>query len=315
MSEHYSGGGDKTVAKLVILRQYIWAYEKIMKSKLEFKDRWYIDTHAGTGKTYLEKSDIHVDGSVLRALQFDFDKYLLYEKNTENFETLATTVEEKTDIELNKDETQTGEERYWGEVDSTTIYIYNMDCNKGVELLVDNARTDPHFFVFIDPEGTSFEGRLLDTLIDRGNVDILYNFQSTGIGRNVSEAAEHSHNSVSRMLGTDDWPRDGDVDDYVEIFKENRFENNGFDSVSKKMVSTGENQWRYDLVFGSGADVANKVMDDIMSRKPEQKVIEEIRKSREHSDVQQEGLEKFGVNFVDHNKDIDHSQHSLDKWS
>ena len=46
--DHYSGGGEKTVAKTVILDKYLKAYLDIMKQNWTGQ-KWYVDTHAGTG--------------------------------------------------------------------------------------------------------------------------------------------------------------------------------------------------------------------------------------------------------------------------
>ena len=76
MTNTYSG--DKSIAKLVILDKYLGSYKNIMESNWS-SDLWYVDTHAGTGVTELSDYRLNVKGSPIRALDFDFDAYYLYD--------------------------------------------------------------------------------------------------------------------------------------------------------------------------------------------------------------------------------------------
>ena len=58
MCEHFSGGDLKTAAKLVILEEYLDVYTTILDSNWD-DDLWYVDTHAGTGKTHMLEPERH----------------------------------------------------------------------------------------------------------------------------------------------------------------------------------------------------------------------------------------------------------------
>ncbi|MFB6103340.1 MAG: hypothetical protein ABEJ73_12360, partial [Haloplanus sp.] len=68
MTEHFSGGSLKTAAKLVILEEYLDAYTTIMDANWE-NEVWYVDTHAGTGRTVIDEYGTTIDGSAIRAIE------------------------------------------------------------------------------------------------------------------------------------------------------------------------------------------------------------------------------------------------------
>lgn len=90
MTKHFSGGDLKTAAKLVILEEYLNVYTTIMDANWDWGGLWYVDTHAGTGKTHIDEKGINIDGSAIRAIeghQDTFDRFYLYELDEENFST------------------------------------------------------------------------------------------------------------------------------------------------------------------------------------------------------------------------------------
>ena len=93
-----------------------------------------------------------------------------------------------------------------------------MDSNDGAEFLVNNAGSSAHWMTFIDPKGLTAKRSTLDTLLDRGNVDIILNYQTTGVMR--SAAAEHAQDAVRRTMGDDEWPEAGTREEYVQIYKD-----------------------------------------------------------------------------------------------
>lgn len=294
---HYSGGSDKTIAKLVILRQYLWAYEQIMKNQWD-GEKWYIDTHSGTGKTEISDYNVVVRGSALRALDYDFDGFFFYELDSDHFETLCQTIEEELDIKFEYGTIGDTDSRK-ATNDDPKIQVLNMDANKGVEWLIKNSNKYRHWFVFIDPERLTVEDRLIKKLIDRSRTDILLNFQTRGILRSAAEGAEHAHTAVDRVLG-EGWPIGADEDEYVRFFKEQMFSDTIYEAISRKMVAEGSKQWRYDLVFASRAGVAEKIMSQIMERSLRDKIKEEIIQARATSESSQRGMEDFVIKMDDH---------------
>ena len=287
--EHYSGGGEKTVAKTVILDKYLKAYLSIMKNPDNWSgQKWYVDTHAGTGFT--QELGVKIPGSALRALNHDFDRFYLYEKDPDHFETLVETLNEETEASLTRGESDEGISMASSE--SPYIRIMNMNCNEGVEFLVRNGRNNAHWFTFVDPERLSVNRDLMEQLCRRGKMDILLNFQTSAFHRNASESADHSHDKVALNLG-EDFPIGGTQDDYVEYYRETVFEEQGWRSESRRMESEGDNDWRYDLIFASQNSTALSIIEDIYTSDLKNDVSQEIREWRAESDADQRGLGSY----------------------
>lgn len=306
--------GDKSIAKLVILQKYLWAYKQILENNWN-QDLWYVDTHAGTGVTELSDYRLNIPGSPIRALDYDFDAYYLYELDSNHWESLCGAIEDHLDIELTYRSLDTGEE-YAIRDSGPRILIYNMNSNEGVDWLIDKGNRDKHWFTFVDPEGLKdLEWDLLRKLIKRGHTDILYNFQTSGIVRNGSDGAEHAHDALEDAVG-EDVPRNRSQDFYVKWFRENKIEPLGYHTASRKMTSHGSSSWRYDLIFTSGNEVAvNNVMSDIMENEAKLRadVVQEIEETRQRAAEPQEPFDSR-LRFEEHGNDQELSQSGLHEW-
>lgn len=308
MTDYYSGGGDKTIAKLVILDKYLGAYMSIMEDNWS-GEKWYVDSHSGTG--YTREFDVPIPGSTMRSLEHGFDRYYFYEKDEDHFHKLHNTLGDELNVSF--DIGTLNDSTVYAACDDPRIRIYNTDCNEGVKWLVDNSRRNSHWFTFIDPQQLTVEKDLLERLMNRGNMDILYNFQTTGFTRAGAEKAEHGHEKVELNVG-DDFPRDASEDEWVQWAKKAMFGPTEFDTTSRKMVSEGDSSWRYDLIFASANGTAEKIMSDIMDgQKIKNDIKEEILKWRKESDIQQEGLEFYALQVEDHEEQDD--QQSLSNFT
>lgn len=270
MTEHFSGGSLKTAAKLVIHEEYLNAYTTIMDKNWQ-GELWYVDTHAGTGRTVIDDYGTVIDGSAIRAIENysdSFDGFYLYEHDEKHFTKLHETLSNRFGISFDIGPVRT--EGYDFEVaraDEPRIRIMQMDSNEGVSFLADVSRESRHWFTFIDPKGLTARRSTLDTLIDRSNMDILINYQTTGVLRSAAEGAEHAHGAVTRTLGDDDWPTSGGEDEYVRLYKEKLEENSEISPVlSRKMVSPFDKRNRFDLVFAAENKTARQIMKDIMTQ-------------------------------------------------
>lgn len=298
---NYSGGGEKTVAKLVILEKYIKAYLSIMNNPENWKGpTWYIDTHSGTG--YSNEFNTPLPGSTLRALSHDFDRYYFYEVDPGHYELLIENLEDYLDVEFWRNSSPDEGPPRAG-CDNPKIRVMNDDSNDGVVWLVKQANSYSHWFTFVDPEKFTVTFDLMQTLRRRGNMDILFNFQTDAFFRNASAEAEHSHDLVTEGLGPD-WPIDAGPDELVEYYKQTVFENNGWIARSRKMVSEGSNPWRYDLIFSSQSDTADKIMGDIFgSNNIKNDVTKEISKYRDERDGGQKSLDWIQIDTHDDEND------------
>lgn len=251
--------------------------------------KWYVDTHAGTGFT--NEMGVNIPGSALRALDHDFDRYYFYERDSEHFEVLVETINRETEATLSMGTVpERGDEMAF--CDEPRIRVMNMDCNEGVQFLTDHSGSHSHWFTFVDPERFTVERELMESLCRRGNMDILFNFQTTAFFRNTGDGASHSHEAVESNLGSG-FPKDGSHDDLVTFYRENVFGDLGWHSASRKMVSEGSNEWRYDLIFASKNKTAVGIMVDIFDSDLKNDVADEIRDWRKESNADQSGLETF----------------------
>jgi three-Cys-motif partner protein len=266
MSDHFSGGDLKTAAKLVVLEEYLDVYTTILNVHWDH-GLWYIDTHAGTGKTFINEKNIHIDGSAIRAIEDYrdfFERFYLYELSEDHFHTLHETLSDRFNISFDVGPARSdGADFLVARCEDPYIKIMQMDSNDGVRFLAKNANERSHWFTFIDPKGLTAKRTTLDTLLDRGNVDILLNYQTTGVMR--SAAAEHAHQAVRQTMGDDEWPEAGTREEYVRVYKKKLEEEASITPVlTKGLESPHDRRVRFDLLFACRNDGARGAMEEIM---------------------------------------------------
>lgn len=289
---YYKGGGDKTIAKLVILDKYLKAYTNILgKDRNWSGEIWYVDTHAGSG--YTNVFDVDLPGSSLRSLNHPFDRYYFYENDPTHFDLLCEAIEDYLDIELDYD-TLNGTGDTYAKCNHPRIRAFNSDCNEGAEWLIRNSGGNSHWFTFIDPERLTVERLLLDSLLERGNMDILYNFQTSGFVRAGADGAEHGHEKVEMNVGSD-FPPNASAEEWVEWFKDEMFVNTDFEPRPTIMESESDDTWRYDLIFASANKTAYGIMDDIMGGDLQGDIQSEVLEYRSKSESAQQGLEQYDI--------------------
>lgn len=269
MPGHFTGGTHKTAAKLKILDWYLEKYVDVINGGWD-RQPWYVDTHSGSGKTKLENGS-HVDGSALRVLDNhvdDFGRFYFYELNPDRFALLQETLSEQLGCEFDTSKVDVeGSDFPVARCEDPYIRIMQTDSNQGAEFLAKNASSAPHWFVFVDPKGLTARKSTLDTLISRGNMDILINYQTTGVFRNASENAD-GYEAVNRTMGDDEWEVDGDEADYVDAFKARLEEHRDWAPVLTKPLENkrGGRNYRFDLVFASAHETAREIMEYVMDR-------------------------------------------------
>lgn len=267
MASHFTGGDVKTPAKLKMLDWYLDRYVPIMENN--WSAYWYIDTHAGTGMTECD-GGILIDGSTVRVLdQYadNFDKFYFYELSEPHFHTLHETLTERFGYDFDVSETEVpGEDFLVARHEDPYIRIMQMDFNEGVTFLANVADGNPHWFTFIDPKGLTVRRETLDNLIQRGHMDILINYQTTGVMRNAAEEATHGHDSVTWTIGDSDWPVDGSADDFVNEFVDRLEQNEDWEVLSKKLEDPLRSSYRFDMVFACASSVGCRIMQGVMDR-------------------------------------------------
>ncbi|MFC7216253.1 three-Cys-motif partner protein TcmP [Saliphagus sp. GCM10025334] len=269
MTDHFDGGDLKTSAKLVILEEYLDVYTTIMDSNWR-QDKWYVDTHSGTGRTVIDDNGVTIDGSAIIALenhQDSFDRFYFYELSEAHFHKLHETISDRLGLEFDVSPAGVeGEDFLVARCDDPYIRVMQMDSNRGVSFLAD-VNTSSHWFTFVDPKGLTAKKSTLDTLIGRSNMDILINYQTTGVLRSAAEGAEHAHGAVERTMGDSDWPNAASADEYVNLYKEKLEENPEIRPVkTKALVSPHDARHRFDLAFTCENKTARGIMEDIMNQ-------------------------------------------------
>lgn len=231
---------------------------------------WYVDTHAGTGKTLLDESGRLVDGSAIRAIKNhidDFDAFYFYELDEEHFQVLHETLSEEFDLSFSVREAKSSDADFMvAKSSDPKVVIMQTDSNEGVSFLADVSNSNRHWFTFVDPKGLTARKTTIDSLIERGNMDILINYQTTGVMRSAADGAEHAHQAVTRTLGDEDWPSAASPDEFVHEYKRRIESRSNFSAVTKPMVSPRDRKWRFDLVFASANDKAIELMDNRMNQ-------------------------------------------------
>lgn len=271
MSEHFSGGTLKTPAKLIILDWYLKEYVNIMEKN--WSEYWYVDTHAGTGKTECGNGAL-IDGSAIRVLNNhadNFDRFYFYELNERHFQTLHRTLSKQFGYDFEVSEAKPDDADFLvARHEEPYIRIMQMDSNEGVSFLAEKARSNAHWFTFVDPKGLTAKKSTLDTLIQRGHMDILINYQTTGVMRNAAKKTEHGHDAVDRTMGENEWPTDGSEQDYVDLYKELLEQNTDWEVNPKNMENPRDDSYRFDLVFASASSVAHEIMGHIMEERDDE---------------------------------------------
>lgn len=309
MSKHFKGGGDKTVMKLQTLNKYLGSYTTIMNKRWS-GNIWYVDTHSGSGKTWLERYGVEVNGSAIRAIknyQDSFDRFYLYEKDPDRFSLLVKTLEDEFDISFSLSDSSNRRPFQMAGCDNPRIRIFQTDCNKGVPWLAERANENNHWFVFIDPAKiTHLEKKTVESVVSRGHADILITLLTSGVHR--AGSADHAKDSVVRMSGEeyDASSLEGAVQWYRDIIEKS----GKYRTVSREIRSQHDKRVRLDLVFASAKNVAINVMNDIFTKSLKDSITEEISDVRK-SDGQQ-GLESYDISFVD--PDSDDTQSSLSEF-
>jgi len=297
MADHYTGGGDKTVAKLVTLEKYVGAYTAIITNNWSTKP-WYIDTHAATGFVDMDEYGSKVPGSAVRILrnhQDDFDRFYFYESNGDSFELLRETLARELGLDFDSWTNSAGFPVAKSE--NPRVMLLQTNSNEGIQWLCEKANEWNHWFVFMDPRAvTDLEADAIRAVTTRGNTDLLINFQTTGVHR--AAGWNPSRGSVEQLGGNEPL-EGGELDDQVEWFRKAIEESSGYNTASRKTVSETSRGHRFDLVFASGDDTAVGIMDDIMTKSLKKEIAKEISNYRVEGG--QLGLESWrSIKFMQH---------------
>lgn len=183
--------------KLSILRDFLHMFTTSMRSR-PWAALNYIDLEAGPGKNKFRENGEVVLGSPLLALttKHPFDNYFLVEQDRDLFASLEQRVRqsERTD----------------------RIVLFNEDCNSAInkiaaaiehiDCLKDSGKWDSLNVAFVDPEGLEVHWDTIATLGKRIRCDLVINFSTSGITRNIASAYKSpGETAIDRLFGNRKW--------------------------------------------------------------------------------------------------------------
>jgi len=170
-----------TKGKLVYLRKYLPALNKILRSKVPNRSRFYVDLFSGPGKC-IDSTDEVCDGSPLIAIKTNpaFTDFIF--------------------VDINEDYCKALEKRLEG---TPNTNVKSGDCNEKVNEVLSMMNTYDPCFVFLDPFGLDLKWETVRKLSKKRRMDLLINFPVGAICRSMKK--EGAENTVTDCLGTDEW--------------------------------------------------------------------------------------------------------------
>jgi len=231
-----------TKGKLVYLRKYLPALNKILRSKVPDSPRYYVDFFSGPGKC-IDRHGKICDGSPLIAIKTNppFTNFIFVDINENYCNALKRRLEGIPNVDVKKG-----------------------DCNEVVSEVLSMMNTYDPCFVFLDPFGLELKWKTIEKLSRKRRIDILINFPVGAIHRSIgTKGAEHT---VTECLGGDEWrnvrgrgyPARIRLRDLYTT-KMQKF----FEHISPKLVYNQNNVPLYYLIYGCHFDVGKKIWEDI----------------------------------------------------
>lgn len=241
--------GFWSLKKEIALMYWIWPFLQIASKY--FNSYYYIDLFAGSG---LVKADaVFFAGSPLVAIcstlpDKKFDQFICFEVNEDR----KSALEKRSSIAAQCYET-------------CCPKIFNSDCNQKLEhILEEFCPSDRNcYLAFIDPEGIDLKWTTLQKLLVHGKGDIILNFPTLGITRNIP--LERSKRKLTDFFGDKSWREiPPNSDDLIQSYM-NKIA--GYRKVVANMPVVDElNHRLYDLIFATNSNGMNNVLSDMKAK-------------------------------------------------
>jgi len=199
-----SFGGSWTERKLKILKEYLDAYNRVLKNQ-PF-ERVYIDAFAGTGYRQQRMRQYRVPGffqdleqreskqffkgSAKLALEANpsFDRYIFIEKDQDKIRELETLREEHPEK-------------------AQQIQIEQNEANEFIQAYCRNQHWDNRRAVlFLDPFATEVEWRTVEAIAETKCIDVWILFPVMAVNRLLARDSDKvSYDCLNKIFGTPDW--------------------------------------------------------------------------------------------------------------
>lgn len=245
-----------TIAKISILRKYLYSWFQILGRTFRGKDIWFVDGFAGPGK-YTNVPEGSPLAAIAASKQALSDAALSWiagkihlvfiEENEERFLVLQQQVQ---DIEKDS---------------HVDFHLYNEKFENGLKLLKSEFQapftTPIPFFVFIDPfgaKGAPFS--LVSDILQSKSSEVLINLDADGIARIfLAEKSAGSETILNEIFGNDKWRSvlvRGESFEFtcrrvLELYKDNLRSISGINYVFPFEMRANSSGSNYFLLFAS----------------------------------------------------------------
>jgi len=237
--------GIQTVSKHNILENYLEPWARIISNQKWFKDAYYVDAFAGTGK-YIKTGEIGspvIAANILLRYQKPACKFhcICIEKNPKRFKILEDSLKQ-----------------FEGKLD---IEEYNGEFLTFIDIILKKIDRTPALF-FIDPEGFSgMDFDKIQAILDLPHKELLINFQYNAIQRWLK--APKVENTITKLFGTPDYKKAKKEVDLIEIYKREIRQKGAFVWFFRNKFPR-KNRTFYYLVYATKNITGFKIMKDVM---------------------------------------------------
>lgn len=204
-----------------IKRKYYYLTRYLQIFSVGMKKKWdlvFIDLFAGPGRCIIEETGEEEEGSALKALQYNFTKYIFVEQDRGCLDALKTRCEKSPKHQQ--------------------ITFIEKDCNNAVDDILKELSPKQLVLIFADPTKINIQFETLQRLTYGRGADLLINVQSgMDIKRNFNLYRRQGDSSTLGLFlgGNVPWDEIKESKDAVAVFKK-RIRALGYSTVEFKDI-------------------------------------------------------------------------------
>lgn len=222
--------GYWTGLKLILVKYYVKPYLDILAGG-QGKKVAYVDLFSGPGLNLIGDRKVPVPGSPMIPLVINQSKYAFSSYIFSDTNSACTDALKRRMATLEK-------------VDGSTT-ILNEDANEVVKKLPELLDGVDHALVFIDPEGMELSWSSLCSLVNNLQCDLIINFPSTGIARNLHNP--QTETTIKKFLGLEqEIPQEATENWAIQKYRQN-LAGIGKD-ISTEIMVQGPGAFHYHLI-------------------------------------------------------------------
>lgn len=247
----YEKDGYWPAMKLVVMQYALGFYLKIMRGEAAaggWDSLHYVDLCAGSGLTLCKPSvrdgvqqvrgakEKMLAGTALLAAD---EERRFREKGKPAFDSYHF-------VEAHKPSLAALEARIGKALPADKAHFYAGRAGDAVSQVTERIRgmsRNPHFLVVVDPNGlTEITLPELETLLNLGRGDVLFNYQYMGLNR--------AKDAASQFFGTNDWPVDGSDEELKDYFHQ-RMARLRRPATSYVDIKAGNGRYAYEVAYSA----------------------------------------------------------------